>query len=70
MPDPFLRSGHHPRATLALIADGAPRRPRRAQALVVSHETVKSHVRALLLELDARDRTQAVIVAYEAGLTS
>ncbi|WP_301329550.1 response regulator transcription factor [Goodfellowiella coeruleoviolacea] len=39
-----------------------------AAALVVSRETVKTHVRNLLAKLQARDRTQAVVRAYELGL--
>ncbi|MEU2624419.1 response regulator transcription factor [Streptomyces sp. NPDC007157] len=38
-----------------------------AGQLVVGAETVKSHVGAVLAKLGARDRTQAVIAAYESG---
>lgn len=38
-----------------------------AEELFVSPETVKSHVGSLLLKLEVRDRTQAVIAAYESG---
>lgn len=38
-----------------------------AAALFVSVQTVKSHVASILTKLGVRDRTQAVIVAYESG---
>ncbi|MCO6003750.1 response regulator transcription factor [Actinoallomurus purpureus] len=38
-----------------------------AADLVVSVETIKTHVGNLLAKLGARDRTQAVIAAYESG---
>ncbi|MGW9412810.1 response regulator transcription factor [Arthrobacter cupressi] len=38
-----------------------------ASALYLSPETVKSHVASLLGKLRVRDRTQAVILAYETG---
>lgn len=41
-----------------------------AAELVVSTETVKTHVGNVLTKLGARDRTQAVIAAYESGFVS
>ena len=41
-----------------------------AAGLFVSHATVKTHVSRLLMKLDARDRAQLVMVAYETGLVA
>jgi len=41
-----------------------------ATQLIIGTETVKSHVSSVLGKLGARDRTQAVIAAYESGFVT
>lgn len=53
-------------AVLRELASGLSN-PEIAVKLFVSVETIKSHVASILTKLGVRDRTQAVIVAYESG---
>jgi DNA-binding NarL/FixJ family response regulator len=55
------------REVLALVAAGLSNHEI-AQHLVVSEATTKTHINRAMTKLDAHDRAQLVIIAYETGL--
>jgi DNA-binding NarL/FixJ family response regulator len=57
------------REVLSLISDGNSNREV-GKALSIHEDTVKGHVKNILLKLDARDRTHAVTLALRRGIIS
>lgn len=57
------------RETLTLIGQGCANEEI-AAALFLTRTTVRTYVSRILTKLDARDRAQLVVIAYEAGIVS
>lgn len=66
---PIKRLSGREREVLRLMARGMSN-AEIAGELSIAAETVKTHVGSVLDKLGARDRTQAVIHAYESGFVS
>lgn len=54
---------------LVCIAKGMSNQELAGQ-LFIADNTVKTHVKRILTKLEARDRAQAIVIAYESGLMS
>ena len=70
--DQAERGGRHHQAereVLTLVGRGLSNTEIAAD-LIISIATVKTYVTRLLTKLDARDRVQLVIIAYDAGLVA
>lgn len=52
---------------LVLVAEGRTNQEIAVQ-LVISPHTAKTHVNRIMSKVDARDRAQLVILAYESGV--
>lgn len=68
-PDPLEQLTNREREVLILIAQGRANK-RIALELGISEKTVKTHVGHVLAKLDVTDRTQAAVLAVQAGLVS
>jgi DNA-binding CsgD family transcriptional regulator len=55
------------RDVLELVANGYST-PEIARALWIAEDTVRTHVKRMLIRLDARTRAHAVAIAYREGL--
>jgi DNA-binding NarL/FixJ family response regulator len=57
------------REVLVLIARGLSNQEL-AEQLFIADNTVKTHIKRIFTKLGARDRAQAIVIAYECGLVS
>jgi DNA-binding CsgD family transcriptional regulator len=72
-PPPWTPPGRRDGLYVAALDRGADQRRSNTEIaadLTISIATVKTYVTRLLTKLDARDRVQLVIIAYDAGLVT